>query len=365
MRILFFINTLSAGGKERRLTELIKGLKANGSIDFELVVMSEDIYYKDLYDLNIRIHKLIRSKKKDTAIFKKIWQMCKIYRPDIIHCWDSMTAFYLSPICKILKIKLINGMVVGCPTEQNIFNPHWLRARLTFPFSDRVVGNSMAGLKAYKAPQEKSIVIYNGFNFSRHNNMIQPERIRKELNINTRYVVGMVASFSINKDYKTFYQAAQIVLSRRNDITFLAIGNRTDSIQSRELINQDLIQNFRLLGIRSEIESIINAIDIGVLATFTEGISNSVLEYMAAGKPVIATSGGGTSEIVLDSETGFLVNASQPDELAGKIELLLNDLALRNRLGARAKLRVETMFSIDRMVNEYISLYKSVMIESN
>lgn len=194
--------------------------------------------------------------------------------------------------------------------------------------------------------------------------MIPPEDIRKELDIKTRFIVGMVASFSINKDYKTYYQAAEIVLSRRNDITFLAIGNRTDSIESRELINPDLIQNFRLLGIRSEIESIINVFDIGVLATFTEGISNSILEYMAAGKPVIATRGGGTSEIVLDSETGFIVDASQPTELAGKMEVLLNDDALRNRLGAQAKLRVETMFSIDRMVNEYVSLYKSVIIES-
>ncbi len=364
MKILFFINSLSAGGKERRLTELLKGLKGNSTINFELVVMSEEIHYKELIEQETKIHKLIRNKKKDIVIFKKIWRICKIYQPDIIHCWDSMTAFYLSPLCKILKIKLINGMIVGCPTKQNISNPHWLRARLTFPFSDCVVGNSKAGLKAYKAPEDKSFVIYNGFNFKRHNNMTPPEDIRKELDIKTRFIVGMVASFSINKDYKTFYQAAEIILSRRNDITFLAIGNRTDSIESRGLINPDLIQNFRLLGIRSDIESIINIFDIGVLATFTEGISNSILEYMAAGKPVIATRGGGTSEIVLDSETGFIVDVSQPNQLAEKMEVLLNDTALRKRLSMQAKLRVETMFSIDRMVNEYISLYQSVIIKS-
>lgn len=364
MKILFFINTLSAGGKERRLTELIKELNGNGTINFELVVMSEDIHYKDLFDLDIKIHKLVRDKKKDVTMFKKIWRICKIYRPDIIHCWDSMTAFYLTPICKILKIKLINGMVVGCPTEQNVFNPHWLRARLTFPFSDCIVGNSKAGLKAYNAPEKKSYVIYNGFNFKRHNNMVPPEDIRKELDIKTRFIVGMVASFSTNKDYKTYFQAAEMVLSKRNDVTFLAIGNRTDSAQSSELINTNLNHNFRLLGIRSEIESLINAIDIGVLATFTEGISNSILEYMAAGKPVIATRGGGTSEIVVDSETGLLVDASRPTDLASKIEFLLNDPELRSKLGAQAKWRVESMFSIDRMVNEYVSLYQSVIMKS-
>jgi glycosyltransferase involved in cell wall biosynthesis len=364
MKILFFINTLAAGGKERRLIELIKGLKTKQDFHFELVVMSNDIYYKEVFDLNIKIHYLIRTSKKDFSIFKKIYKLCNDYRPDIVHCWDSMTAFYLFPVCKLLlKIKLINGMVVGCPVRQNILNPHWLRARITFPFSDCIVGNSAAGLKAYNAPKGKSMVIYNGFNFDRHKNITPSEIFRKQMDITTEYIVGMVASFSENKDYKTYYTAAEIVLKKRNDITFLAIGNETDSQKSRELIDKGADQNFRLMGKRSDIESCINAMDICVLATFTEGISNSILEYMAAGKPVIATRGGGTAELVLDNETGFLVTPSEPTELANKIEFLVNDKQLRFTFGSAGKLRVTEKFSIDQMVDGYTNLYYSLVMK--
>jgi glycosyltransferase involved in cell wall biosynthesis len=361
MKVLYFINTLAGGGKERRLIELLKGLINRQDFQFELVVMSDDIYYKEIFDLNIKINYLIRKTKKDISIINRIYKLCHSYRPDIVHCWDSMTAFYLFSVCKLLKIKFLNGMVVGCPVRQNIFNPHYLRAKITFPFSDCIAGNSLAGLKAYNAPARKSKVIYNGFNFDRLRNITPSEIIREQLKITTKYIVGMVASFSINKDYKTYYLAAQQVLDKREDITFLAIGNETDSQISKELIDKRFSQNFRLLGKRSDIESYVNAMDICVLATFTEGISNSILEYMAAGKPVIATIGGGTAELVKDNETGFLINQLQPGELADKIELLINDPKLCLRFGLAGKLKVKEEFSIDQMVNGYIDLYYFLM----
>ena len=78
-----------------------------------------------------------------------------------------MTAVYAIPACKLLNIKLINGMVVDTPVKKNILNKNWLRARLTFPFSDLIIGNSKAGLIAYKAPTKKSRCIYNGMDFER------------------------------------------------------------------------------------------------------------------------------------------------------------------------------------------------------
>ena len=118
----------------------------------------------------------------------------------------------------------------------------------------------------------------------------------------------MVATFSGLKDYKTYYKAADIVLRKRNDVTFLAIGSYTDSLASQKLVCSQFRDHFRLLGKKSGIESIINTIDICVLATFTEGISNSIMEYMALGKPVIASAGGGTNEILEDKKTGFLLS---------------------------------------------------------
>lgn len=363
MKILFFIDTLSAGGKERRLTELMKVLKLNLDFEFELVVMSKDIHYKEVLDLGISIHYIIRKTKKDISVFYRFYKLCRNYKPDIVHCWDSMTAIYLVPICKFLHIKLINGMIVNSPVKQNIFNKFWFRAKLTFPFSDIILGNSKAGLKAYSAPRNKSTVIYNGFNFDRIENLKSKENIKQQLNTDSTYIIGMVATFSEKKDYRTYYRAAQLLLNQRNDIIFLAIGCDTDSFLSKSLIDDKNIDHFRLLGKMAGVESFINAMDICVLATFTEGISNSILEYMALGKPVIATSGGGTSEIIKDNITGYLIDPSNPRELAEKMEILLNDADLRYNMGLAGKKRIQTYFSIEKMVNKYITICENSILE--
>jgi glycosyltransferase involved in cell wall biosynthesis len=361
MRILFFIDSLTSGGKERRLIELMKMLILRQDIQFELIVMSNDIHYKEVFDLDIKIHYLIRKTKKDPYVFYKFYKICKRYNPDIVHCWDSMTAIYSIPACKFLNIKFVNGMVVDAPLKQNIFNNRLFRAKLTFPFSNIIIGNSKAGLEAYGVPKKKSFLIHNGFNFERTNNIIETGIIRKQLEINTQFVIGMVASFSEYKDYKTYFGAAQLLLNQRNDIIFLAIGSNTDSILSKSLILNKHIEHFRLLGKKSDIESFINAMDICVLSTFTEGISNSILEYMALGKPVIASSGGGTNEIVDDTKTGFLISPSDPKELAKKIEILLNDAKLRNNMGLAGKARIKERFSINRMASKYVSFYEMTL----
>ena len=361
MKILFIIDTLGSGGKERRLTELLKALKVRQNIEFELVVMSRNIHYREVLDLGINIRYIIRETKKDISVFNKFYKLCRNYRPDIVHCWDSMTAVYLVPTCKLLHIKLVNGMVIDSPVRQNVFNKYWLRARLTFPFSDIIVGNSRAGLLAYKAPESRGYIVYNGFSSERTEKLINKEFIKKQLNINTDYMVGMVATFWENKDYPTYYEAAQSLLAKRKDITFLAIGNNTDSFESLNLIDKQYMENFRFLGKRSDIESYINSMDICILSTFTEGISNSIMEYMALGKPVVATRGGGTSEIVINEETGFLVDTSNPGELAGKIEILLNDRKLREKMGSAGRGRVKDIFSIEQMVTKYINLYNMLL----
>jgi glycosyltransferase involved in cell wall biosynthesis len=357
MKILFFIDCLTSGGKERRLVELMKGLKLLPEVQFELVIMSEDVHYKEVFELGITIHYLIRRSKKDFSAFYKFYKISKIYRPDFIHCWDSMTAVLSVPICILLQIRMVNGMITDTPLQRNIFYKPLLRARLTFPFSNIIIGNSNAGLKAYSAPKRKSFVIYNGFNFVRINGLLEKSVILKKIGVKSKYVVGMVAAFGEFKDYKTYFEAAQLLLKNRDDVTFLAIGNNTDSEQSESLILKENKANFKLLGKQSGIESYINAMDICVLSTYSEGVSNSILEYMALSKPVIVTAGGGSNEIVVNATTGFLISQSNSLELCDKIELLINDDQLRQRMGYEGKERIINHFSIEKMVDSFVDIY--------
>jgi len=363
MKILFFIDCFVAGGKERRLTELMKALKNRPDIEFELAVMDREIHYKEIFDLGIKIHYLIRKTKKDPSVFLKLYRLCKNSKPDIIHCWDSMTAIYSVPVCKMLRIKLVNGMIVDTPVRQSISNKRWLRARLTFPFSNVIIGNSRAGLKAYCAPGKKSICIYNGFNFNRLDRVEDSNVIKSKFKVQSNHVVLMVGAFGERKDYESYIDAAKTLCNKRQDVEFIAVGDGKNFTHISEKVGLLLNNKIKLVGNQSNVESFINISDVCVLMTNSkvhgEGISNSILEYMAMGKAVIASSGGGTNEIVENNKTGFIINPSRPDELLEKLEILLNNMELRKDMGRAGRQRIESDFSIDSMVNKFVSVYRN------
>ena len=276
-----------------------------------------------------------------------------------------MTAVYSIPASKLLNIKLVNGMVVDAPVKFNFSNKYWFRVKFAFFFSDVIIGNSKAGLKAYHAPPRKSTCIYNGFDFKRIKNIEEPGTVKTKFNIKSPVVVIMVGAFGDRKDYDSFVDAAKIVCSKKKDIEFVAVGDGKNFERISGKINGNTNGRIKLLGKQSDVESIINVSDICVLTTNAkvhgEGISNSILEYMALGKPVIASSGGGTNEIVENSTTGFLINPLSPGELVEKIEILVDDPELRARFGQAGLEKIKTKFSIDLMVSEYISLYESIL----
>ena len=112
-------------------------------------------------------------------------------------------------------------------------------------------------------------------------------------------------------------------------------------------------------GYQSDVESIMNCCDIGVLSTFREGISNSVLEFMALGKPMIVTGGGGTLELIENSVSGIIIESGDHELLAEKIMSLLDNPDEMEKMGTLAKKRIETKFSMDKMTESFLSIYNS------
>jgi glycosyltransferase involved in cell wall biosynthesis len=368
MRILFFIDNLLPGGKERRFVELVKGLKAFPYIEYEFVVMNKNIHYHEIFDLENKINFLERKMKKDLSVFRKFYAICKRYQPDIIHTWDDMTAIIAIPTCKLLNIKLINGMVADTPVKRNILNKTWLRAKLTFPFSNKIIGNSNAGLTGYGAPAKKSICIYNGMDFKRFKNLYDINNFRKEIlgdRNGSDFIVGMVAAFEPRKDYKTLIKGALSLIESCESITFILVGDGTDFISTKNSVPPEFSDRIIFLGKRSDIESIVNLFDVGVLLTNSkihgEGISNSIIEYMALGKPVIATRGGGTNEVVINNQNGYLINPHNGLEFANCIQTLKNDKKLRQQFGAKSAEITQNTFDLRIMTENYIKVYQEVL----
>ncbi len=210
MKILFFIESLDCGGKERRLLELIQYLKQHTDYEILLVLSDDKIHYKYVYnfDINLRIIKR-KGFKKDPSLFLEFYKLCNEFKPDIIHTWGNMLAFYSLPAVIIKKIPHINSHITNAPLHRKKFGFQYLVTNLGFKFSRVILANSYAGLISYGVSGEKCRVIYNGIRLDRFSNLPDKESIKTKFNIRTVYAVIMTASFTPNKNYSKLIDIAE------------------------------------------------------------------------------------------------------------------------------------------------------------
>ena len=361
MRVLQVIDSLVSGGKERQCVELLKGLTREPDITSGIVVMSDDIFFQELYALpNLEIRRLVRRWRYDPTIFYKLYAFCRAFKPDVIAVWESMTAMYALPSAKLLGAKYVTAMIQDAP--RRVSRKVAIRAALSFPLSDAIVANSRAGLKAYGVTSPRAVVIHSAYDTSRLKHDPGIDVTRKKFDITARYVVGMVAAFRPDKDHPTFIAAARRILGLRQDVVFVLVGGGETLERCQRLLHEEERRHIRFLGrLTDPIESIVSMFDVGVLSSFTEGISNSIIEYMALGKPVVATDGGGTDELVLDGQTGYLVPPGDAEATAERVLSLLDDHDLRISMGEAGRRRVLEEFALEKMIASHISLYRRLL----
>ena len=365
MKILLITDSLGKGGKERQILELLKGLQHYPKIELDLAIFSREISFPVIYEMGVPLHIFDRKPKKDPRVFWRFYKLCKQLRPDLIHSWGSMPTIYALPAAKKLKIKLINAMIQDAPPKMSILDSRRIRSFLTMPFSDQVVGNSLAGLESYKAPKERSSCMYNGFDLNRAKPLFSEREIREKFHIQTPFIVGMVGAFADRKDYFTFIDAAITILQHRKDISFLAIGEGKNRSLCESRVPQDLKKYILFTGLQDEVESLVNTFNVGVLATnkrvHGEGIANVIMEYMAMGKPVIATDAGGTHEIVLHGENGYLIEDQDSQQLATYMLELIDNPNRAKELGEKGRNLLENGFNMEKMVDEHVKLYEKAL----
>lgn len=338
--------------------ELIHYLKQDTDYELAMVLTESRVHFEMIHELKVPV-KIIRRKglKRDPRVFREFSKFCHDFKPDVIHTWGFMTTFYAIPAKLRLKIPLISSMITVARREFSVLSLNNLFFKISCRFSDAIISNSKAGLHAFNVSSNKAKVIYNGVRLERFQQVFNSKEIRDSLGIKTTFIVVMVATFSRFKDYDLFLNVAREIYKSRKDITFLGVGGGPDLIRIKNRIDNENIENVVLTGRRSDIEQIIAASDIGLLCTFSEGISNSIIEYMALGKPVIVTDlNGGSKELVINGETGFCTERDN-FKVVDLINKLIEDHDLRNLMGNRGKERIMRGFSIKRMGEEFVDLY--------
>lgn len=362
MRIVIINDMLWGGGRERRIIQLISGLNDAGYNDIHLILLDDRIDYNQIYDLQVSITKIGRTSNKDFSVFKRLYSLLKEINPDIVNSWSFMSTFYAAPISRILKIKCIGSFIVDC-NNPKFLSLNYFAKHIGFVLCNKIVSNSFAGHIIYKTPKEKQVIIYNGFDKKRMIDLKSKSVLLNEFGINiSSRIISMAARFDKQKDFDTFIKSCQLLRKKRNDFSAFCIGQGELLDETKNRLNKNDSAYIQFTGFRNDIESFTNASDIGILCTnpnhHGEGISNSILEFMAFSKPVIATIGGGTNEIIENGKNGFLIEPFDAETLASKMNILLNDNELFSEMSSSARETVDDKFALESMTNEFIELYK-------
>jgi glycosyltransferase involved in cell wall biosynthesis len=351
-KILFLADCLSNGGAERQLALLVKYMPLE--LDRRVFSLGDGPFAQVIRDAGVPLEICERRWRFDIRPAFMLWRVLSLWHPDVVHSWGWMGSFVAGPFCKIFGIRFVDGFIrMGRIDPRRECVGSW-----GMLWADRVIANSQAGLTSWKINVKKGRVIYNGFDPQR---LPLCESVRSS--VGKSFLVVMTGRMNEQKDYRTFFLAARELLKASDqNWHFTAVGNGRDR-QTLMDQTQDLIAagqvDFPDAGI--EVLPIVRQADVGVLLSpYGEGCSNTILEYMACGLPVICNDNGGNRELVHDGKTGFLIPTGDTQTLVDKLLYLRNNPREAVQLGQAGKQRIQENFSVESMVQKTVQVYEEL-----
>lgn len=238
---------------------------------------------------------------------------------------------------------------------------------LVNPLVDRVVAVSPAIADSTRRERglrpERILTIENGVDLAAlEPGLRRRDETRRSWGLSAEdAAVGVVGHLSPIKGHADFLHAAALVAAAHRRVRFFVVGDGPLR-SSLEALARDLgiADRVAFMGARDDVPRQLGMLDLVVVPSHAEGMSNALLEAMAMGRPVVATAVGGNVDVVRDGVTGLLVPPREPTALAGALAELLADPTVGAALGAAARCRVRQELSLDRMLRRYEELYRSL-----
>ena len=221
-------------------------------------------------------------------------------------------------------------------------------------------------LVADGVPAVRTVTVHEGIDLGRID-AAPPANLHEDLWLpHHAPIVGNVAALVPHKGQRHFIEAARLVLPHVPDARFVIAGEgELRSALEKQIKDHHLEKHVILAGFRPDVLSMHKAFDVFVMSSITEGLGTSLIDAMGASKPIVATTVGGIPEVVVDGETGFLVPPRDHEAMASAIIRLLTNDNLRRRMGAAARVRAESRFSAERMVQETLRVYQRVAMHAH
>lgn len=362
--VLHVVLSLNPGGAERLVIEIVRRTRA--SMPTAVCCLDEPGEWADeLLGLGVRVSSLSRTPGFHPGLAGAIAALAHESEARILHCHQYSPFVYgRLALLRYRGLRLLyteHGRRAGevLTLKRRMVNP--LLGR--FRGSIVAVSRELAGYLVRSGfPGRRIKVIYNGVDVGPLPDRQSRARARQLLGLpDDTLVVGTVARLDPVKDLTTLLTAFAS-LGDRPLPSFLVVvgaGSERHSLEHHAAA-LGLGARVSFTGDRRDIRALLPGFDIYANSSTSEGVSITILEAMTAGLPVVATRVGGTPEVVVHGQTGYLVEAGAPERFAEALENLANEPSKRGEFGQAGRRRVEERFTIDRMVAEYLRLYEAL-----
>ena len=371
--LVHVIHHLGMGGMENGLVNLIHCLPHDRYRHAVVCIEDASEFRQRIRRPDVEVFPLHRSKVGVWEVQRRIHGLCTRLRPAVVHSRNQSGLDALLPARLAgvrTRIHGEHGWDVG-----DIDGTHWkpaLLRRLHAPLVTRYVTVSK-DLERYLISRvgirpERITQIYNGVDTDRFAPASRPERDRLPawLRSEDGVVVGLVGRLHPVKDYGGMLRALASLSERRPELgrsVRLAFFGSGPSLEELQRLASELGVESRVwfAGAVEDVPGALRSVDVFALTSLNEGISNTILEAMATGLPVLATAVGGNVELVVPGLTGLLVPPGDVDSLADALATYVADPELRRRHGAAGRARAVEEFSLSAMVARYLDLYDATL----
>ena len=362
IKITHILHSFGTGGMEKGIATVIN----NGSPRFEhiIVCLTTSGESRRLLSRHTRIVELKKPAGNSIKFILYLSRTLKRLNPDVVHTrnWSGMDGIIAARLAGIGGV--VHGEhgwgvedVDGLKTKRVLIRrllSFWVNAFTCV--SRQMVGwlHNDIGVSENRITQ-----VYNGIDCEQFQpaSVSEKRRIRAEIGIDEdRPVIGIVGRLDPVKDHSSLFKAFSMVRSEIPQATLLVAGDGPH----RKVLENEAVEGILFLGNRPDVPQILKALDVFVLSSLNEGISNTILEAMATALPVVATNVGGTPELIVDGHTGIMVPPRSPASIASAILTYLKDETLCRRHGHAGRSRVLANYSIKNMVTEYERVWSRV-----
>jgi glycosyltransferase involved in cell wall biosynthesis len=362
LKVLQLIPTLDRSGAEKQMVMLAKGLPRD-RFQVEVAALTRSGPLEaELRDSGIPVTVIGKPLKVDPIALSRLVRFLKAGSFDVVQTWIFAANAYGRVASRLAKVPVVVVAEMAVDLWKGR-GERWVDRRLS-TWCECLVGNSHAVVDFYRGlgvPEDRLAMIYSGVE-DEEPPAIDPSEVRAEFGFAADAPMVLFAGrLAEQKRVDDLLKALDLIQHVQPDVRTLIAGDGPlrERLEETALAYR-LDGRVRFLGHREDVPRLLAAADILVLPSSYEGLPNVVLEAMRFRKPVVATAAPGTTELVVDGETGLLVPIGDQVRLCRAIRDLARDPAQARRLGEAGRARVEAHFTATAMIDHFAELYEQL-----